>query len=58
VEVAKPVELMKKPTISQWSTLWRVEGLGSDGVLTQTLDEGGEKLNGECGHGDPRVVTE
>jgi hypothetical protein len=56
VKVAKPVELMKKPTIFQWSTLRRVEGLGSDGVLTQTLDEGVEKLNVNVGTAIPELL--
>jgi nucleoporin NDC1 len=49
MEVAKPVELIKKPTILQsgavkQSLIRRVlEGLGSDGVLVQALDEGAEK---------------
>lgn len=51
MNVAKPVELIKKPTIYQavackQSPIRRVlEGLGSDGVLAQALDEGAEKVN-------------
>jgi nucleoporin NDC1 len=55
VAIGKPVELIKKPTIFQsgagkQSPLRKVvEGLGSDGVLAQALDEGAEKVNVNVG---------
>jgi nucleoporin NDC1 len=61
VEVAKPVELIKKPTIYQsgagkQSPIRRVvEGLGSDGVLAQALDESAEKVNLNVGTAIPEL---
>ena len=61
VDVAKPVELIRKPTIFQsgagkQSPLRRVvEGLGSDGVLAQALDEGAEKANISVGTAIPEL---
>lgn len=60
-EVAKPVELIRKPTISQsgvskQSPIRRVmESLGSDGVLAQALDEGAEKVNMNVGPAIPEL---
>jgi len=59
--VAKPVEVIKKPTIFQsgagkQSPIRRmVEGLSSDGMLAQALDEGAEKVNENVGAAIPEL---
>jgi nucleoporin NDC1 len=60
-EIVKPVELIRKPSIfkpgaGKQSPIRKVvEGLSSDGVLAQALDEGAEKVNVNVGAAIPEL---